>query len=334
MFTILCALGIGLSGCPRKKDIAPPIGFLPDAPVITQDTALNDRIASARKLATMSDEEIASLKRLAEDGDEQAHSELAQLLVGKGRIGDALATLESWVARTGYSERAMASYLDLALGANHTEECLSATATYLQRHPEHPFLHISRGVCLARFQNNDAAMHSYMDGLARIGNLGGLTGVLELELGLARPANIPADAIQREQLALLAFLADDSLVGYVAVRHLAQLDEHAAPIDPRLVPPGGVASEDLDRVFLSRRDAFRHCQKLFSTPRWTPGGRLVLHLTIQRDGSPGTVERVRSTFEVDGLPQCLEDQVKNLWFPQPRYGKGLVYEREFRMVGD
>ena len=331
---ILCVLGIALNGCPRKKVLAPPPGFLPDDPVVTTDAELNDTIAKARALATMDDEGITGLQRLTRNGDEQALSDLVQLLVGRGNTRDALATLENWVAASGYSERSMASYLDLALGADHTEECLTASATYLQRHPEHPFLHITRGVCLARFQNRDAATHSYLEGLRRIGNLGGLTGALELELGLSRPTNIPADAIHRERLALLAFLKNESLVGYVAVRHLTQIDEEVVPIDPRLVPPGGVASADLDRVFLGRREAFRHCQRLFSVPRWTPGGRLVIHLTIRRDGSPGDVVRVRSTFAVEGLPQCLEDQVRNLWFPQPRYGRGLVYEHEFRMVGD
>jgi len=331
---IVLSIGLCLSGCPRKKSLAPPPGFLPGSPVVTGDPVLDARVAKARELATLDEAGIESLHRLAGEGDEQAISDLVQLQIGRGNTAGALSTLRDWVSATGYSERAMASYLDLALGANQSEECLRASAEYLQRHPNHPFLYITRGLCLTRMKNMNAAGHFYMDGLGRIGNMGGFTGALERELGLSNPGNLPRDAIHRERLDLLAFLAENDLIGYVVVRHIVQFDEEQAPTDPRLVPPGGVASEDLARIFLGRRDAFRHCQKLFSTPRWIPGGRLVLNVTIGRDGAPRQVERTRNTFDVEGIAQCLEDQVMNLWFPQPRHGRGVVYEREFRMVGD
>jgi len=332
--SLLLSLGLGLCGCPKKKGVQPPAGFLPGAEVVTEDAALNERIAKARELATMDGEGIGDLRRLAEEGDERAVSDLVQLLVGRGDTLGALAVMGEWVADTGYSERAMASYLDLALGAEHTEQCLTATLDYLRRYPNHPYLHIARGICLSRFNNTGGAMYSFTEGLNRIGNLKGFTGTLERALGLSRMDELPAEAVFHERVELMEFLAPDDLVGYVAVRHISQIDEETAPIDPRLLPPGGVTTEQLRGVFLGRRDAFRHCQKLFSTPRWIPGGRLVIHVVVRGDGSPGAITRQRNTFEVDGVPQCLEEQVRNLWFPQPRYGKGLMYEREFRMTGN
>ena len=161
------------------------------------------------------------------------------------------------------------------------------------------------------------------------------TGTLERELGLAGiPEGIRADAVTRERLGLLDILAQVNLVGHVALRHRNDVALDDRPIEPRLAELGGVTTAELDRIFLSRRDAFRHCQLLSRKRRKIPGGRLVIRLTVAADGSPGEIEHLRDTFEVDATPACLDEQVLNMWFPQPRYGKSMDHEQDFRMPGD
>ena len=323
-------------GCVKQARTPPP-GFLQGAPVITGNEELDRRVADARRLATMDGAELDDLHRVAVSGKggDRAVSDLTMALLARGRGADALTAVERWVEINGHSDRAMATYLDLALGTGQSERCAVALGEFLEIYPEHPFLHIARGVCLNRLDQGNAASYAFFSGMQRIATIGGFTGTLDRELGLGpSSAPLPADRVARERLELMKWLLQESPVGHTALWHHLGFTEDATLPDPRLLFMGGVTVGDLDQVFASRREVYRHCQLIHAKRRKVPGGRLLILVTIQRDGSPGEVERVHSTFESEEVVSCLENQAMNLWFPQPRYSKGLKYEREFRMVGD
>jgi Flp pilus assembly protein TadD len=305
--------------------------------VLTGDEALDARVDRTRRIATISDADLSTLRKSAAStwGGQDAVFELAATHLAHGDANTALSVLRRWAEETGYEDTAVAAFVDVAIGSDHIEDCITGTDAFLQARPEDPWLFIARGVCLERLQRVRPSFNAYAEGLRLVGIMAGQTGNLEIELGLtARPPNIPDEAWSKERHELLTVLARASLVGHVALRHRMGIEPDAYPIDPRLRLLGGLRTEEIDRVFASRADAFRHCQLLQASRRTIPGGRLVLHVTIQRDGSPADIERVRSTFEDDDVPACLEHQVLNLWFPQPRYGNAVRYEREFRMAGD
>jgi hypothetical protein len=332
---LLTSLGFGACAA-RQVRVAPP-GFEPGAPVITGDETLDARVARARRLTTISDADLSKLHKSVSSswGGQDAVFELASAHLAQGEVGAALAELRRWAEQTGHEETAVAAFFDVAIGSDHIEDCLTTSTAFLEAQPDDPWLHIVRGVCLERFQRRRPAQSSFEEGLRQVGIMEGHTGTLEIELGLAeRPITIPDDAWAKERLALLRALAREDLVGHVAIRHRMGIEPDEYPIDPRLLPLGGLRTEEIDGVFAGRSDAFRHCQLLEADRRTMPGGRLVVHVSIQRDGSPADIERVRSTFEDEDVPGCLERQILNLWFPQPRYGSAIRYEREFRMAGD
>ncbi len=335
LFTLLAPLGLG--ACAARQIREAPPGYEPGAPVLTGDEDLDTRVERTRRIATISDAELSTLRKSASStwGGRDAVFELAATYLAHGDIDTALSVLRRWAEETGYEDTAVAAFVDVAIGSDHIEDCITGTDAFLQARPEDPWLFIARGVCLERLQRLRPSRNAYLDGLRLVDIMAGQTGTLEIELGLAdRPPNITNEAWSKERLELLAVLARASLVGHVAVRHRMGVEPDAYPIDPRLLLLGGLRTAEIDRVFASRVDAFRHCQLLQASRRTLPGGRLVLHVTIQRDGSPADIERVRSTFEDEEVPACLEHQVLNLWFPQPRYGNAIRYKREFRMAGD
>ncbi len=333
---LVLLLGLAIAACGGRKVRTPPDSFLPDAPVDTGDVQLDSRAARARQVATLDSGDVQALRKsLSVRGAPETVDTLALYHLGNGQIDEALQLLEKWVEATSYSEAAMASYLDLTLGADRVEECITAVDQYLVRYEAHPYLLLLRGLCLERYDRPQTALEMYISGLGGIDSLGGLTGVLERELGLNPPVNAPSEAtVLQDRLALIDKMSEFNVLGHVLVRHVGGLTVEEAPADPRLVALGGITTEEVDRIFASRREAFRHCQLLSKHRRKIPGGRLVVHLTIRRDGSPGAVERVRDTFEVQEIPACIEEQISHLWFPAPRYGKAVKTEQEFRMLGD
>lgn len=333
---LLLLLGLGTAACGGRKVRQPPDSFLVDAPVDTGDVELDGRAARARDVAQMTAEDVQALRKsLAARGDASYVDTLALYHLGNGQIDDAMELLGKWVEATSYSEAAMASYLDLALGTDRLEECITACDQYLVEYEAHPYLLLLRGLCLERYDRPKAAGEMYYSGMGGIETLGGFSGVLERELGLSPPVHQQSEAsIFQERVALIEHLSEFNVLGHVLVRHLSDLSVEDAPADPRLVDLGGITTGEVDRIFNSRRDAFRHCQLLSKHRRKIPGGRLLIHLTIQRDGSPGEIDRVRDTFEVQEIPACIEDQISHLWFPAPRYGKAVKTEQDFRMLGD
>ena len=333
----LLIAGLALSGCPRKKELTPPPGFLPGAPIETGDDALDARVKRARQVAELTDEELRTLEKgvQARKGGDEAISIMVSWLLGQGNVNGALRVLAAWTIDDKYSKRAMATYLDLSLGADNLEDCISATDEFLGVHEDDPYLYLVRGLCLQRLGRPQTAFDAYVEGMKGIGTLGGLTGVLERELGLSRTMiELTPLAREQEKLALAQSLTEKDVIGHVLARHLLKLDAEQLPPDPRLLDLGGVSREEIDLVFASRRDAFRHCQLMYGKGKKLPGGRLTLHVTIGRTGAPVKMERVSNSFEVEEVPACLEGQVGNLWFPPPRYGKAVLYERKFKMSGD
>jgi len=329
---LLAPLLVG-TGC-RRKALTPPPNFLPDAPIVTGDEALDRRIAHAQAVAAMPDDDVAALRKKVEAGraSEAQLNLLVQYFLAKGNIVAALAMLESWAMATGFAERPMATYLDLCLGTEHVEDGIAAVDQYLGKHDEHPYLLLIRGLLLTQYGQQRSAQEAYHRALRKITTLRGLTGALERLTGLQSSAAVPPGTVLDERRELLVSMTGDGVLGHVAARHLASYDVEQAAPDSRLLDLGGVKTEDVDAVFASRRDAFRHCQLMHKKGKEIPGGRLVLHLKIERDGSPGPMKRVRSTFDDEEVPACLEEQVRHLWFPPPRYGMAVVYEREFRMA--
>ncbi len=335
---LIPVLGAVLFGACASRQVrqAPP-GFEAGAPIATGDEALDARVARARRLAELDDAGMSTLRKSASStkGGQEASFDLAAAYLARGDFGSALDALMRRVEATHHGDTAMAAYIDVAIGADRLEDCITGTDSFLQVYRDSPWLHIARGVCLERFRRMPPARNAYAQGMSNVGPISGYTGTLERELGLAPdPENVSGDALYKERLALLDALAEESLVGHVALRHLTGVQPDELPIDRRLLPLGGVTTAEIDAVFASRRGAFRHCQLLSAERRSIPGGRLVTHLTISRDGSPRDIEHVRSTFDVEEIPACLDQQTLNLWFPQPRYGKAIRYEREFRMAGD
>jgi hypothetical protein len=336
LFSALALLPV-LPGCGRQEVRTPPPGFAIGAAIESGDADLDARVVRSRQLADLDSRALAKLReQLTADPTAEALLEdvvLAQL--GRGNVNAALAVLQGWVNSSGHDERAMATYLDLAIGADRIEDCVRATDEYMDLRPEDPWVHLARGICLERYHRPDAAHRAYVTCLQGLGALEGHTATLERELGLSRDhLSVPDNVLLKERARLLEAVARRSVIGHAVLRHVAVVDASIVPHDPRLLDLGGVSVDEMDRIFLSRRDAFRHCQLVAATRRSVPGGRLVLHVTIDRNGAPTTTERERNSFEVEQVPSCIEDQVLNLWFPQPRYGAGLVVEREFRMVGD
>lgn len=334
--TLLGLLGLPLmlgTGC-RHKDLTPPPTFLPDAPIVTGDEELDRRIAHAQAVAAMPDEDVAALRKKVGAGraSEEQLNLLVQYFLAKGNIVAALSMLESWADATGFAERPMATYLDLCLGTEHVEDGIAAVDQYLAKYEEQPFLLLIRGMLLVQYGQNRAAGEAFNRAMRKIDTLRGLTGALERLTGLASSADVPAATLLNERLELLTSMSETGALGHVAARHLAGFDVEDAAPDRRLLDLGGVRTADVDAVFASRPEAFRHCQLMHKKGKNIPGGRLVLHLKIERDGSPGPMKRVRSTFDEEEVPACLEEQVSHLWFPPPRYGQAVVYEREFRMA--
>jgi len=305
--------------------------------VITGDEALDERVARARRLAGLDSRALVRLRDdfTADPTNEDLLADVVQAQLGRGNVNGALGVMRGWVVATDHSERAVASYLDLALGADRAEDCVRATDDYLDARPGNPWLHLARGVCLERYRRQDAATAAYITSLRTIGSLEGHTATLERELGLSQDnLSVPTQMLLRERIKLLQTVARRSVIGHAVLRHVAVVSVEDLPHDPRLLDLGGVTADEMDRIFLSRREVFRHCQLEHSTRRSMPSGRLVLRVTIDRNGQPTATERTRDSFEVDEIPACIEAQVLNLWFPQPRYGAGLVVERDFRMLGD
>jgi len=335
--TLVAAASLALTACgPRQVRQAPP-GFLPDDPILTGDEALDARVARARSVATLSDGDISGLRKSATAGvvGQDVVFVLAMAYLGRDDSEAAVDILRRWIELDDYGELAMAAFVDVALGAGYYQECIDSLDELLRQQPDNPWLHIARGVCHEQAGEGPMARYAYEQGMARIDAFGGHTGTLELELGLVRPPeHIPSSALHRERLALIGVLAQVNLVGHVALRHRTGVPLDELPLEPRLAELGGVTEAELDRIFLSRRDAFRHCQLLSKKRRKIPGGRLVVNVTVRGDGSPGDIEHVRSTFEVSAIPACLDEQIHNMWFPQPRYGRAIEYEYDFRMPGD
>lgn len=335
LLIVLTSLGLGACAARQVRE-APP-GFEPGAPVHTGDEELDARVARARHVATISEADLSKLRKSASSswGGQDAVFELAATHLAHGDVGSALSVLRRWAEETGHDESAVAAFFDVAIGAERIDECISAANAFLEVHPDDAWLHVARGVCLERFQRLGYAEGAFAEGLRLIGVMEGHTGTLEIELGLSeRPHNIPDEAWANERLELLEAVAREGLVGHVVLRHRMGIEPDEYPVDPRLLALGGVRTEEIDRIFASRAEAFRHCQLLGADRKTVPGGRLILRVTIQRDGSPADIEHVRSTFDVEGVPACLDQQVLNLWFPQPRYANAIRYEREFRMAGD
>ena len=334
---LVAAASLAMTACGPRQVRQPPPGFMPDDPILTGDEALDARVDRARSVATLSDGDISGLRKSATAGvvGQDVVFVLAMAYLGRDDSEAAVDILHRWIELDDYDELAMAAFVDVALGAEHHDDCIDGVGDLLKIHPHNPWLHIARGVCYEKAGQGPMARYAYEQGMARIDAFGGHTGTLEIELGLVPPPeHIPSDALHRERLALISVLAQVNLVGHVALRHRTHISLDDLPIEPRLAELGGVTEAELDRIFLSRRDAFRHCQLLSKKRRKIPGGRLVVQVTIQGDGSPGEVEYLRSTFEVDAIPACLDDQIHNMWFPQPRYGKAIDYEYDFRMPGD
>lgn len=325
------------TGCPKRTPLTPPPGFAAGDPIVTGDAALDERIKRARQIAALTDEELQTLEKAvhARRGGDEAIGIMVSWLLGQGNASGALRVLGAWSYEAKYSEPAMATYLDLALGTDNVEDCIAATDEFLTVHEDHPYVLMVRGLCLDKMGRPQTAYDAFVQGFQRLGPMDGLSGVLERELGLAQSmVQLTPDAIERERLALADVLTEKSVVGHVLARHLLRLDVEQLPPDERLLDLGGVTRGEIDAVFASRRDAFRHCQKMYGKGKRLPGGRLTLHVTIRRDGSPGKLEEVDDTFEVEEVPACLEGQVQNLWFPPPRYGKAVLYEKRFKMNGD
>ena len=335
LVTVLGALLF--SACASRQVRQAPPGFEAGAPIFTGDEALDARVARARRLTEIDEAELAALHKAASStrNGQQATFDLAAVYLARGDVGSALEALMRWAEVSDHSDTAMAAYIDVAIGADRLEDCITGTDSFLQVHRGHPWVFIARGVCLEKFNRMAPARNAYIQGLGNVRTIGGHTGTLEREIGLtAPPENVTEDALYKDRLALLDVLAAESLVGHVALRHRTEVQPDEVPIDRRLSPLGGITTAEIDRIFAGRSDAFRHCQLLSAGKRTIPGGRLVTHLTISRDGSPRDIEHVRSTFDVEEVPACLDQQTLNLWFPQPRYGKAVRYEREFRMAGD
>ncbi len=337
---LLLGLGLGLGlafgACGGRKVRQPPDVFLPDAPIDTGDPKIDGRAARAREIAELTSADIQALRKsLAAVGSAEHVETLVLHELGSGDVDGALDLLAKWAVATQYSEDAMASHLDLAIGAEQYEDCIAASDQYLVVHEDHPFLMLIRGYCLEHYGRPRAAAEMYYGGMGGIETIGGFTGVMERELGLTKSlTDLPPLAVHNDRVALLEYMTRYNVLGHVVMRHVTGLSVEAAPPDPRLIDLGGITTTEVDRIFTSRRDAFRHCQLLSKHRRKIPGGRLVLHLTIRRDGSPGNVERVRDTFEVQEIPACIEEQISHLWFPPPRYGKAVITEQDFRMLGD
>ena len=342
---IRLAVALALSACvaigacaPRQIRTAPP-GFEPGAPILTGDEALDARVARARSVTSLTDADIASLRKSVVAGvvGQDVVFVLAMAYLAKGDSAAAVDVLRRWVEEDDYDELAMAAFIDVAIGAEQYETCISGVEDLLVQWSESPWLHIALGVCLERIDQGPLARYAYEQGVGRVGTFGGLTGSMELELGLVPPPQgltISESNLAAERARLLDFLAQTHLVGHVALRHRTGVSLDDSPLEPRLAELGGVTHAELDRIFLSRREVFRHCQLLAKKRRKLPGGRMVIELTIEGDGSPGKIEYKRNTFEVDAVPACVEEQIRNMWFPQPRYGKSITYERDFRMQGD
>ncbi len=335
-FVLALLAGAALSACGGRQVRPPPDTFLVDAPVETGDRELDARVARAREIAELDPADFQALRKSVAAVGDGAHVEtMMRHVLGKGDVDEALSILRAWAEATSYAEPAMANYLDLALGTDRLEECIVGTDEFLEAHEDHPFLLLIRGVCLQRFGRPDAGAAALYSGMAKIETLGGFTGVLERELGVATtPTQLSEIAQFQNRLGLIDYMTEFSVLGHVLVRHASGLTVEDAPPDPRLMDLGGITSSEVERIFTSRREAFRHCQLMYKKRRKIPGGRLVVHLTIRRDGSPGTIERVRDTFEVEEIPACIEEQIGHLWFPPPRYGKAVLLERDFRMLGD
>ena len=324
-----------IAGCGGRQVRTPPDSFLAGAPVETGDPDLDRRVARARETAALEPAEVQALRKVvAAEGRRESVETLVLHLVGRGDVDGALETLLTWTRGGGYREAPMASYLDLALGAGRLEECIQATDEFLGVHEEHNFLLLVRGLCLKKYGHPRAAAELYRSGMDGFEGLRGFTGVLERELGLVHQPDLPAVALQQDRLALMDYMTRTNVMGHVLVRHAIGMTAEDFAFDPRLIDLGGISSDEIARIFASRRDAFRHCQLMNKQGRKVPGGRLVLHLTIRRDGSPGDIDRLRDTFENTAVPACLEEQISNLWFPPPRYAKAVRYEHDFRMIAD
>ncbi len=337
--TLVAMVSLAVGACaPRQARKAPP-GFEAGAPILTGDEALDARVARARSTAALSDADIASLRKSVTAGvvGQDVVFVLAMAYLAKGDSASAVDVLRRWVEEDDYDELAMAAFIDVAIGAGQYEDCISGVEELLVQWSESPWLHIALGVCLERIDQGPLARYAYEQGVGRVGTFGGLTGTMELELGLVAPPEglpISASNLAAERARLLDVLAQTHLVGHVALRHRTGVSLDESPLEPRLAELGGVTHAELDRIFLSRREVFRHCQLLAKKRRKIPGGRMVIELTIEGDGSPGKIDYKRNTFEVDSVPACVEEQIRNMWFPQPRYGKSITYERDFRMSGD
>lgn len=329
----------GLGACASRQARTAPPGFEPGAPILTGDEALDARVARARSTAALSDADLASLRKSVTAGvvGQDVVFVLAMAYLAKGDRASAVDVLRRWVEVDNYDELAMAAFIDVAIGAEQYETCVTGVEELLERWSESPWLHIALGVCLERIDQGPLARYAFEQGLGRVGTFGGLTGTMELELGLVPPPQgiaLSASALATERARLLDVLAQTHLVGHVALRHRTGVSLDDSPLEPRLAELGGVTHAELDRIFLSRREVFRHCQLLAKKRRKIPGGRMVIVLTIEGDGSPGKIDYKRNTFEVDAVPACVEEQIRNMWFPQPRYGTSITYERDFRMQGD
>ena len=333
---LLLAIGAGMSACAGRQVRPPPDCFLPDAPILTGDADLDARVARAREIAELQPAEYQALRKsVAAVGSAENVETMVLHVLGNGDAEEALAILWAWTEATNFSEAAMATYLDLAIGTDRAEECIVASDKFLAVHDDHPFLLLLRGLCLRDYGRPEAGAASLHAGMGGIEALGGFSGVLERELGIARSeTEIPALGLLQDRLGLMDYMTRFSVLGHVVVRHATGMSVEQAAADPRLMDLGGVTSDEVDRIFATRRDSFRHCQLLAKKRRKVPGGRLVIRLTIRRDGSPGEIERVRNTFESEEIPACIEEQIGYMWYLPPRYGKAVVTERDFRMLGD
>ena len=277
VIVLLLVFGAGMSACAGRQVRTPPDCFLPDAPVLTGDAVLDARVARARKIAELQPADFQALRKAAAAvGSAEDVETMVLHVLGNGDVEEALAILWAWAEATNFSESAMATYLDLAMGTDRAEECIVASDKFLAVHDDHPFLLLLRGLCLQGYGRPDAGAASLHQGMGGIDALGGFSGVLERELGITRSeTEIPALGLLQDRQGLMDYMTQFSVLGHVVVRHATGMTVEQAVVDPRLMELGGVTSDEVDRIFATRRDSFRHCQLLAKKRRKIPGLSLI-----------------------------------------------------------